>query len=155
MLFSSNNTVNDGRVPTMATKNSTATSSASPIDAIWNTDQCTADEKLVIYYLTTRHQIGEKYSPTYLTVDKFIDNLGEQWSNFKEIEEATRLSKVRLERALAQLETRKIVKTTQRPARVSKKNQDTDLMPRESVYDITEKLFTDYMGSPAATRNIA
>jgi hypothetical protein len=139
----------------MATKKGTTTQVLSPIDAIWSNTDCGAEEKLVMYYLTTRHQTGEKYTQAYLTVDKFISTKEEQWSNFKDIEAATHLSKVKLERTLTQLSSKKLIQVAQRPVRATKKNKNQDLLPKENHYDVTDKLFVEALGGTMPMKSIA
>jgi hypothetical protein len=45
------------------------------IDAIWKTDMESSQEKLVLYHLASKHELGDRYSSAWKSVDRFIEDL--------------------------------------------------------------------------------
>ena len=112
------------------------------VDAIWKTQLKDANEKLVLYQLVTKHELGERYSSSWKTIDQFIGDFDTKWFTCKEVEEGTKLSPVKVERTLKTLHGRKLVETSEIPVKLKKNQEDTG--ETQTIYAITPKLFEDY-----------
>ena len=114
--------------------------------AVWDTELESHYEKLVICHLAAKHELGDRYSSAWKPLDQFIAEFQDRWCNLHELEDATHLSKVKLERALAGLVARDLVKVSQRPAKVGKRKKllEGEVAPTEQVVTLTAKIFSDY-----------
>ena len=131
---------------------------ASAIDVIWNTKLESSAERLVIYYLASKHQLAERVTSTYQTVSQFLNGMQDAWTSMRELQTATQLSTVKIQKTLEGLSERGLVKASQRPLYTGKpKVEGMDIGPQETIYDITDKMFADFTGGqmPAKTQKIA
>src|SRR5690349_13244904 len=70
------------------------------IDAIWKTDLENAQEKLVLYHLATKHELGERYTTNWKALDVFLNDFQPHFSSFKDLKAATQLSDLKLQRTI-------------------------------------------------------
>lgn len=108
------------------------------VDAIWKTDLEHANEKLVLYHLASKHELGDRYSSAWKSLDRFMDEFQPRWSHLKDIKEATQLSDVKLQRTIEALQKRGYIET--QPNNEVRHRGGLDAF----VYGITPKIFNDY-----------
>ena len=111
------------------------------IDAIWKTELNDSNEKLVLYHLTSKHQLGERYSSSWKSLATFMSDFSLQWCSVKDIQEGTRLSDVKVHRTLESLKSQGLVELSEREIRVGKKKAKT---ATERLYAINLKIFENY-----------
>jgi predicted transcriptional regulator len=70
-------------------------------------------EKLIPYFLSTKHRLAEKFVNKYCHVDKFLEYFSDKWSNMKDLMEHTRVSETKLTDTLASLKDRGYIKTVE------------------------------------------
>lgn len=113
------------------------------INALWHTSLQSADEKLMLYHLASRHELGERYSSSWKGLEAFLADFEDRWCNEKELAEATRLSPDKVSSILQNLHERGYIKKGD--ARVQR---DLVLSRRRSgttpAWAITPKLFAEY-----------
>lgn len=127
------------------------------LDAIWQTSLNSSIEKLIMAHLTSKHDLGDKYSSaSWKEINSFIDNFEDKWCNLKELEDATQLSQVKIQRVLKGLKDKDLVKSTLKSTRSEKKKKSVNDegkietntkkkdAPNEVVYAVTKKIFEDY-----------
>ncbi len=108
------------------------------VDAIWKTDLEHAHEKLVLYHLASKHELGDRYSSSWKTVDRFVEEFKPHWSTLKEIKQATQLSEVKLQRTIEGLQKKGYIES--RPNEDTRHHGGFDAF----VYGITPKIFKDF-----------
>jgi len=108
------------------------------VDAIWKTDLEHAHEKLVLYHLASKHELGDRYSSAWKTLDRFMEEFNPRWSTLKEIKEATQLSDVKLQRTIEGLQKKSYIES--QPNSDARHHGGFDAF----VYGITPKIFNDY-----------
>lgn len=113
------------------------------VDAIWKTNLNNGNEKLVLYQLTSRHELGNRFSSSWKTLDEFIKDFELKWTTIKEIMEGTQLSQVKVQRTLDTLTSQKFVESSEVPIKLKKKQIETGEM--QAVYAITDKIFVDFV----------
>ena len=118
------------------------------IDAIWKTELKDANEKLVLYHLASKHELGERYSTSWKSLEQFLGDFEVKWCELKDICEATRLSEVKASRTLQGLVSRNYVDTKEIPVKLKKRLLEDQF---ETVYGISTKIFTEF-GGDAATK---
>ena len=113
----------------------------SPIEAIWQTPQRTADEKLLLYHLATKHELGDPKSSSWKPLPDFIEDFTQKWCQQKELQTKTNLSLYKVNRALESLTESGYVTTKEQAEtyRSGKESGDT-----ERLVSITSKIFDDY-----------
>lgn len=119
------------------------------VDAIWKTDMEHAHEKLVMYHLASRHELGDRYSSTWKSVERFLEEFHERWGTLKEIKTATQLSDVKLQRTIEALQKKGYIVS-----------QATTEIRHQGGYDafvyaITPKIFKEYRESGQAKKKQA
>ncbi|SME96031.1 hypothetical protein [Pseudobacteriovorax antillogorgiicola] len=117
------------------------------INAIWMTELKDANEKLVLYQLATKHDLGERYSSSWKSLEQFISDFETKWCSFKEIIDGTRLSHVKAERTLNALKSRNLVESKEIPVKLKKNDVQEEY---QTVYGITAKIFIDFQDSKLA-----
>ena len=125
----------------------------SPIDAIWNTKLESSAEKMIVYYLVSRHPLCEKFTSTYVSTSQFVGQMQETWTTERELQNATHLSSPKLSKTLESLKTRGLVKTSQRTVRTAKIKEGVDIGPQETIFDITDKIFCDQLSSQTSGKS--
>jgi hypothetical protein len=108
------------------------------VDAIWKTDMEHANEKLVLYHLATKHELGDRYSSAWKNLDRFLDEFQPRWSHVKDIRGATQLSEVKLQRTIEALQKKGYIES--QPNSELRHHGGIDAF----VYGITPKIFDDY-----------
>jgi DNA-binding MarR family transcriptional regulator len=108
------------------------------VDAIWKTDLEHANEKLVLYHLASKHELGDRYSSAWKNLDRFLDEFQPRWSHLKDIKEATQLSDVKLQRTIEALQKRGYIES--QPNNEARHQGGLDAF----VYGIKPKIFEDY-----------
>ena len=108
------------------------------VDAIWKTDMDNAHEKLVLYHLASRHELGDRYSSTWKSVDRFLEEFGPRWGTLKDLREATQLSAMKLERTIEGLKKKGYIETQANQELRNKGGFDA------FVYAITPKIFKEF-----------
>ncbi len=73
------------------------------IDAIWKTDLDNAQEKLVLYQLASKHELGERYSSNWKTLETFIADFQPRYASMKDLRDGTQLSEMKLQRTVEAL----------------------------------------------------
>jgi DNA-binding MarR family transcriptional regulator len=116
------------------------------VDAIWKTDLEHANEKLVLYHLASKHELGDRYSSAWKPLDRFLDEFQPRWSHLKDIKEATQLSDVKLQRTIEALQKRGYIES--QPNNEVRHHGGLDAF----VYGITPKIFDDYRLSQSRTK---
>jgi hypothetical protein len=112
----------------------------SAIDAIWKTDLENAQEKLVLYHLATRHELGERYTTNWKTLDSFLSEFIPHYSAFKDLKAATQLSDLKLQRTIETLLKKRYIE--------QQDSADTlHAGGNPFSYAITRKIFEDYRQS--------
>ena len=114
------------------------------IDAIWKTDMETADEKLLLYHLASKHELGEKHSSSWKDIGPFMEDFSEKWCEKKELGAKTQLSEVKLQRAITALSARGYIETK---AKEGKFKSGKKSGKEEVVVAITKKVFDDFQKS--------
>ena len=117
------------------------------IDAIWKTDMESSQEKLVLYHLASKHELGDRYSSAWKSVDRFIEDLEPRWCAFKDIKTATQLSEIKLQRTIEGLLKKGYIERHS--------SQDPKANHELEHFAITSKLFEEYrtvLGSPRKSR---
>lgn len=107
------------------------------IDAIWKTDLENAQEKLVLYHLATRHELGERYTTNWKPLETFLLDFQPHWSTFKDLKAATQLSDLKLQRTIEGLIKKRYID----------QQSSTDSIHAGGAaftYAITPKIFEDY-----------
>ena len=104
------------------------------IDAIKKAENKNAVEKLVLFQLSSKHDMGSKQSVNWKSLDNFIDDFSEKWQSLGDLAEKTQLSLVKVSRAIETLEkdkliTRKTVDTKTKKAKVIGKHEVISLTP--------------------------
>ena len=110
------------------------------IDAIWKTDLENAQEKLVLYHLATRHELGERYTTNWKPLETFLADFSLHWSSFKDLKAATQLSDLKLQRTIDGLLKKRYIE----------KQGSVDTIQEGGAafnYAITPKIFEDYAQS--------
>ena len=128
------------------------TAEISAVDVIWNTKLESSAEKMVVYYLASKHQLGERVTSTYMTASQFVGAMQEIWIGMRELTNATQLSAVKVEKSLQSLLSRGIIKKMSRPLHSGGSKENVDIAPQETVYDLTDKIFREYTGGQAAAK---
>lgn len=135
------------------------------VSAIWNTNFGSADDKLVMYFLTSKHELGSKTSVTYKKLDEFLNEFTDRWCNHKELVEGTRLSPVKLERCLQNLLKQGYLKTQTKTSTRDKKKvemgedgvthistiKDAGTASTETQFCVTDKLFREFQNKVSTT----
>jgi DNA-binding MarR family transcriptional regulator len=116
------------------------------VDAIWKTDLEHANEKLVLYHLASKHELGDRYSSAWKSLDRFMDEFQPRWSHLKDIKEATQLSDVKLQRTIEALQKRGYIET--QPNSEVRHHGGLDAF----VYGITPKIFNDFRLGQSQTK---
>ncbi len=116
------------------------------VDAIWKTDLEHANEKLVLYHLASKHELGDRYSSAWKPLDRFLDEFQPRWSHLKDIKEATQLSDVKLQRTIEALQKRGYIES--QPNNEVRNRGGLDAF----VYGITPKIFDDYRVNQSPTK---
>ncbi|MCX6127726.1 MAG: hypothetical protein NTX25_01520 [Proteobacteria bacterium] len=119
------------------------------VDAIWKTDLDHANEKLVLYHLASKHELGDRYSSTWKTVERFLEEFDQRWGSLKEIKEATQLSEVKLERTIEDLKKKGYLESQANKEARNQGGYDA------FVYAITPKIFKDFRDSRQAKKKQA
>ena len=116
------------------------------INAVWKSESETHTEKLVLAHLATKHELGEKYSSSWKPLDQFIDDFQDRWCALHELADATQLSPLKVERTLAGLVARDLIKVSERPAKLGKRKKlaEGEAVPMEQVVALTTKIFNSY-----------
>ena len=117
-------------------------SEVKAIDAIWKTNLNDSSEKLVLYQLTSKHDLGNRFSSSWKNIIEFLDDFEPKWSTIKEIMNGTQLSQVKVQRALDNLASQKYVTCSEVAVKLKKKKVESGEM--QAVYAITDKIFSDY-----------
>ncbi len=132
-----------------------------PVSAIWSTSFGSADDKLVMMFLTNKHELGSKTSTSYKPIEEFLTDFQDRWCNLKDIIEGTRLSSAKLERTLQNLMKAGYVKTQNKTTLREKKTtsmgedgvakistvNDTNNSITETQFCVTDKAFCDFLVS--------
>ncbi|NRA68416.1 MAG: hypothetical protein HRU19_28285 [Pseudobacteriovorax sp.] len=115
------------------------------VNAIWKTDLGSAEAKLVLYQLATKHELGDRYSSSWKDTEKFLSDFELKWCQFKDIQVGTQLSEVKLNRTFKDLEEKGFIVSKQQPAKLSKKGavKSGDV----TVYAITDKIFAEFLNT--------
>jgi len=116
------------------------------VDAIWKTELEHANEKLVLYSLASKHELGDRYSSAWKSVDRFVDEFQARWSHVKEIKEATQLSDVKLQRTIEALQKKGYIES--QPNSEARHHGGLDAF----VYGITPKIFDEYRLNQGQTK---
>ena len=106
------------------------------INAVWKSDGLSANEKMVLYHLASKHELGEKFSSSWKHILEFLEDFEDKWCSLKELGQSTQLGEIKLGRAL--------IKFDLRPAKPGKKKQLEGGQSMERIVAITQKLFLDY-----------
>ena len=114
------------------------------INAVWKSDGLSANEKMVLYHLASKHELGEKFSSSWKHILEFLEDFEDKWCSMKELGQSTQLGEIKLGRALTELHGKDLVKFDLRPAKTGKKKQLEGGQSMERIVAITEKLFVDY-----------
>ena len=112
------------------------------INAIWKTELENPEEKLVLYQLAAKHELGERYSSSWKSVDQFLKDYEERWCQFKELKEATQMSEIKLQRTVSALKKRNFIVTDEIPVKLNKSGDNKG--ETQTVYAITPKIFEDF-----------
>lgn len=121
------------------------------VDAIWKTELDHAHEKLVLYHLATKHELGDRYSSAWKPLERFLTDFNLKWAPIKDLKEATRLSDIKLQRTIEGLLKKGYI--TKQDNQDVKQKGGMDAF----VYGITPKIFEDYQMSlqPSAKKKPA
>lgn len=109
------------------------------IDAIWKTDMDNAQEKLVLYQLASKHELGERYSSNWKSLENFIADFQPRFAPFKELENGTQLSTIKLQRTIEGLLKKGYIEAQSREE-VAHAGDEWDAR----VFAITPKIFKEY-----------
>ena len=116
------------------------------VDAIWKTNIHGANEKLILYFLTSKHHLGHSTSSDWKELDDFIKDFEAKWVTEKELQTGTQLSPIKVQRTIKALADAGYVDISKRAKKFSKRKKfkEDELVPHESLYAVTEKIFHDY-----------
>ena len=114
------------------------------INAIWHTEMDSPEEKLVLYHLASKHELGERYSTAWKSLGGFLNDFEDKWCGQKELIDATQMSNIKFDRTVETLSKRGYIKKVQR---VQKSKSGTVKDKSETMLAITPKLFTDYQST--------
>ena len=121
------------------------------INAIWKTTLKSSDHKLVLYQLASKHELGEKHSTSWKSIDAFLSDFEDKWTYVKELREKTRLSDIKLNRSLDELIKSDYIQAKEVPVKFSKRKKfkEGEEVPKQKVYAITKKIFQDFKSHSA------
>lgn len=106
------------------------------IDAIWKTDMDNAQEKLVLYQLASKHELGERFSSNWKSLEAFIADFQPRFASLKDLSNGTKLSDIKLQRTIEGLLKKGYIEAHK---------QDHFADGTETrAYAITPKIFQEY-----------
>lgn len=116
------------------------------VDAIKKTDIHNSNDKLILTALCSKHAMGEKTTSNWKSVDSFLEDFELKWFSQQDLVEATRLSEVKVQRALDALEESGYVSSNKIDKKFGKKKkfEENELIPKVKVYAIAEQIFLEY-----------
>ena len=82
------------------------------IDAVYNVPLNSAEEKMIVLQLTSKHQMAQQHMNAYRDVDNFLEDFSEKWMNRRELQDSLHLSDSRLDRSLESLKKQGYVSST-------------------------------------------
>ncbi len=118
------------------------TAESHAINAIWKTDLKSPEEKLILYQLASKHELGERYSSSWKHIDQFLKDFKTRWCPLKELKDSTQLSDVKLKRTLAELLNRKYIESNEIPVKLKRNRENS--AETQSIYAITPKIFEEF-----------
>ena len=116
-------------------------STQTAVNAIWQTNLSNANEKLVLYHLASKHELGDKHSPSWKSVPTFLKDFSDKWCSFNELRSATQLSDIKLERTVLNLAERGYIKEDDKMVHASRGKRSA--IAKEKIFAITPKIFQD------------
>ena len=117
-------------------------STHNAVNAIWQTNLNTSHEKLVLYHLASKHELGEKHSPSWKSIPTFLSDFSDRWCSFDELKNATQLSEIKLSRTVEHLTKNGYIKEEEKTVHASRGKKAA--LSCQKVFAITEKIFSDY-----------
>lgn len=108
------------------------------VNAIWKTELHSAEEKLVLYQLASKHELGERYSSSWKSVHQFLEDFEVRWCAYSELKDSTQLSDTKLQRTITELQKRSYLEARD-AADISMKGAG-----KNTSYAITPKIFEDF-----------
>lgn len=120
------------------------------VDAIWKTNSHSADQKLVLSSLISKHSLGKSTSSDWKRLDEFLNGFEERFTEIKDILSDTQLSDIKVKRVLEGLVADGYITSTKRPKKFKRKKvQEDEIVPQDTLYAITDKIFYEYQdGTP-------
>ena len=113
------------------------------VDAIKQTKNKSAVEKLVLFQLSRKHEMGSSKSVNWKGLDDFINDFSEKWQSVEDIAQKTNLSTVKISRAIETLaQDDLVVKKT-----VEVKTKKAKVIGEHEVISLTPKVFESYKNS--------
>ena len=110
------------------------------VDAIKQTKNKSAVEKLVLFQLSRKHEMGSSKSVNWKGLDDFINDFSEKWQSVEDIAQKTNLSTVKISRAIETLaQDDLVVKKT-----VEVKTKKAKVIGEHEVISLTPKVFESY-----------
>ena len=110
------------------------------VDAIKKSTNKNAVEKLVLFQLSTKHEMGSSKSVNWKCLDEFLDDFSERWQSIEDLAKHTNLSTVKVSRAIETLSKDQLVVTKS----VEKKTKKAKVIGQEEVVSLTPKVFQNY-----------
>ena len=113
------------------------------VDAIKKTTDKSSVEKLVLFQLSRKHEMGSKHSVNWKGLDDFISDFQEKWQSVEDIAQQTNLSTVKISRAVETLVKDDFVTKK----KVAIKTKKAKVIGEHEVFSLTPKVFETYKNS--------
>ena len=113
------------------------------VDAIKKTENKSSIEKLVLFQLSRKHEMGSTKNVTWKGLDDFINDFSEKWQSVEDIAQKTNLSTVKITRAIETLAQEDLVARKTVPVKTKK----AKVIGKHEVISLTPKIFETYKNS--------
>ena len=113
------------------------------VDAIKKVSNKSAVEKLVLFQLSSKHDMGSTRSVNWKGLEDFISDFSEKWQSISDIAENTNLSEVKVSRAIETLEKEDLITRKTVPIKTKK----SKVVGEHDVISLTPKVFETYKNS--------
>ena len=121
------------------------------LNAISNAELKSSKEKLVLFCLVQKHELGDSNTNTWRSMSAFMSKFSDKWCSMKELVEKTRLSDKKLIEVLDGLKDRGYIKVDYQSDEgdlVTKKpNKKLNNKSKVLTYAITDKIFNEFGSS--------
>ena len=113
------------------------------VDAIKKTGNKSSIEKLVLFQLSRKHEMGSTKNVSWKSLDEFITDFSEKWQSVEDIAQRTNLSTVKISRAIETLAQDDLVARKT----IDVKTKKAKVIGKHEVISLTPKVFESYKES--------